>query len=61
MPGRIASESALKGTEGDVTNVLLCAIGHNLRLLLAWFRTLLLLIIAAILFPTTTAPPPRAT
>lgn len=42
--------NALKGTEGDVTNVLLCAIGHNLRLLLTWFRKLLLLILAALLF-----------
>jgi len=44
--------NALKGAEGDVINVLLCAIGHNLRLLLAWFRTLLLLILAAILLPS---------
>jgi len=44
--------NALKGSEGDVINVLLCAIGHNLRLLLAWFRKLLLLILAAILLPS---------
>lgn len=42
--------NALKGANGDVINVLLCAIGHNLRLLLAWFRKLLLLILAAVLF-----------
>lgn len=42
--------NALKGAKGDVINVLLCAIGHNLRLLLAWFRKLLLLFLAAILF-----------
>ena len=42
--------NALKGAEGDVINVLLCAIGHNLRLLLAWFRKLLLLFLAALLF-----------
>jgi transposase, IS5 family len=42
--------SALKGADGDVINVLLCAIGHNLRLLLAWFRKLLLLFLAAIWF-----------
>lgn len=47
--------NALKGAEGDVINVLLCAIGHNLRLLLAWFRKLLLLILAAVLFPASTA------
>lgn len=46
----------LKGVEGDVVNAMLCAIGHNLRLLLAWFRKLLLLILAAILFSMTTAP-----
>jgi IS5 family transposase len=42
--------NALKGAKGDVINVLLCAIGHNLRLLLAWFSKLLLLILAALLF-----------
>ena len=42
--------NALKGAKGDAINVLLCAIGHNLRLLLAWFRKLLLLIFAAVLF-----------
>lgn len=47
--------NGLKGSEGDVINVLLCAIGHNLRLLLAWFRKLLSLILAAILFPNSTA------
>jgi len=47
-----------KGIEGDVINAMLCAIGHNLRLLLAWFRKLLLLILAAILSPT--AQPTRA-
>ena len=44
--------NALKGAKGDAINVLLCAIGHNLRLLLAWFRKLLLLILAAVLFPS---------
>jgi IS5 family transposase len=48
--------NALKGAEGDVINVLLCAIGHNFRLLLAWFRKLLLLILAAVLFPASAAP-----
>lgn len=47
----------LKGIEGDVINVMLCAIGHNLRLLLAWFRKLLLLILAAVLFSATAARP----
>ena len=47
--------NALKGAGGDAINVLLCAIGHNFRLLLAWFRQLLLLILAAILFPQSPA------
>lgn len=31
----------LDGPEGDAVNAILCAIGHNCRLLLAWFRRLL--------------------
>jgi hypothetical protein len=31
-------------------NALLCAIGHNLRLLLAWFRKLLWLLFAVALY-----------
>lgn len=46
--------NALKGSAGDVVNALLCAIGHNLRLLLAWFRKLLCLILAAVLLPSST-------
>jgi IS5 family transposase len=30
----------LKGREGDAANVVLTAIGHNLRLVLAWLRLL---------------------
>lgn len=36
----------LKGTDGDIINVMLCAIGHNMRLLLNWFRAILLSIFA---------------
>lgn len=32
----------LKGTEGDALHALLCAVGHNLWLLRAWWHTLLL-------------------
>lgn len=39
----------LKGEHGDAINVVLCAIGHNLRLLLAWFRALLCAILWIIL------------
>jgi IS5 family transposase len=31
----------LHGPEGDAVNAILCAVGHNGRLLLAWFRSLL--------------------
>jgi IS5 family transposase len=35
----------LKGCEGDVANVILTAVGHNLRLVLAWLRLLLRVIL----------------
>jgi IS5 family transposase len=38
----------LKGREGDAANVVLTAIGHNLRLVLAWLSLLLRLILLAI-------------
>src|SRR5262245_45391533 len=37
----------LKGREGDAANVVLTAIGHNLRLVLTWLRLLLRLILLA--------------
>jgi IS5 family transposase len=46
----------LKGTAGDAANAILTAIGHNLRLVLAWLRILLCLILAA-LSRTFTAQP----
>jgi IS5 family transposase len=36
----------LKGREGDAANVILTAVGHNLRRILAWLRDLLRLILA---------------
>ena len=30
----------LKGTDGDAINAILCAIGHNMRLLAAWLKAL---------------------
>ena len=36
----------LKGREGDAANVVLTAVGHNLRLVLAWLRILLRLDLA---------------
>jgi transposase, IS5 family len=38
----------LKGRDGDAANAILTAVGHNLRLILAWLRELLLLILAAL-------------
>jgi IS5 family transposase len=39
----------LKGRHGDQSNAVLSAIGHNLRLVLAWLRHLLCLLLDAIL------------
>lgn len=38
----------LKGREGDAINVILTAVGHNLRRVLAWLRTLLASILIAL-------------
>jgi IS5 family transposase len=38
----------LKGTAGDAANAILTAVGHNLRLVLAWLRILLRLILDAL-------------
>ena len=38
----------LKGREGDAANVILTAVGHNLRRVLAWLRALLRLILIAL-------------
>ena len=46
----------LKGREGDAANVLLTAVGHNLRLVLAWLRLLLHLILNALFRPLAVPP-----
>jgi transposase, IS5 family len=38
----------LKGREGDAANVILSAVGHNLRLVLSWLRMILTFIIVAL-------------
>ena len=38
----------LKGTARDAANAILTAVGHNLRLVLAWLRILLRLILLAL-------------
>lgn len=46
----------LKGQRGDAANVVLSAVGYNLRLILRWFRALLCLVAPALGFPS----PPAA-
>ncbi len=44
----------LKGRAGDAANAVLSAVGHNLRLVLAWLRILLRRILSALLLTFTT-------
>ena len=46
----------LKGREGDAANVVLTAVGHNLRLVLAWLRILLRLFLLALCRALALAP-----
>jgi len=46
----------LKGREGDAANVILTAVGHNLRLVLAWLRILLRLVLLALCRAFTALP-----
>jgi IS5 family transposase len=46
----------LKGREGDAANAILTAVGHNIRLILAWLRALLRLILTALLKPFALRP-----
>jgi IS5 family transposase len=48
----------LKGRDGDAANAVLSAIGHNLRLVLAWLRILLRLILLALCQAFALTPPP---
>ena len=43
----------LKGRDGDAANAILSAVGHNLRLVLAWLRILVRRILAALFAATT--------
>ncbi|MCA1538070.1 IS5/IS1182 family transposase, partial [Bradyrhizobium sp. NBAIM03] len=38
----------LKGRAGDAANVVLSAVGHNFRRILAWFRELLCLLLVSL-------------
>ena len=46
----------LKGREGDAINVILTAVGHNLRRVIAWLKALLSSILVA-LWRTVALPP----
>jgi len=46
----------LKGAAGDAANAILSAVGYNLRLVLAWLRTLLRLILIALFRPLIACP-----
>jgi transposase, IS5 family len=50
----------LKGREGDAANVILTAVGHNLRRVLAWLRALLRLILLALWPPFAAMPAVRS-
>jgi IS5 family transposase len=41
----ISAAAISKGREGDAANVILSAVGFNLRLVLAWLRTLMRLVL----------------
>src|SRR5262249_12384602 len=49
----------LKGRAGDAANVILSAIGYNLRLVLAWLRTILRAILPALLQALANAASPQ--
>jgi IS5 family transposase len=49
----------LKGSAGDAANAILSAVGHNLRLVLAWLRILLRLFLPALLQALALSPPPK--
>jgi IS5 family transposase len=46
----------LKGRAGDAANVILSAVGYNLRLVLAWLRIILRVILLALLQTFTIRP-----
>jgi IS5 family transposase len=50
----------LKGREGDAANVILTAVGYNLRLVLAWLRILLRLFLIALCRPLAIPPTVKA-
>src|SRR5215468_6184793 len=46
----------LKGRHGDAANIVLSAVGYNLRLILAWLRALLSLVLLAFRFACCPSP-----
>lgn len=47
----------LKGRAGDAANVILSAVGHNFRRILAWMRALWCLILTTLIAATSHRPP----
>jgi hypothetical protein len=45
-----------KGRAGDAANVILSAVGYNLRLVLAWLRIILRVILLALLLHNSASP-----
>ena len=45
----LLERSHLAGPDGDAINVILCAAGHNMRLLTRWIRLLVLIVLTKIL------------
>jgi hypothetical protein len=45
---RASSFAGLKGRAGDAANVILSAVGYNLRLVLAWLRMILRVVLLAL-------------
>ena len=60
LPTRQLDRCYLKGPDGDAANVILTAVGYNLRLILAWLSSLLRLIALIICPALNVTPPPNS-
>ena len=55
----LLERSHLAGPDGDAINVILCAAGHNMRLLIRWIRLLVLIVLTKILSQGEKYPPQK--
>ena len=55
----LLERSHLAGPDGDAINVILCAAGHNMRLLIRWIRLLVLIVLTQILSQDDKKPPQK--